>query len=281
MNLDVRYATSPGQLAQLDNEALRTRFLVTELFADDQVKAMYSHHDRVILIGAEPHANALELRSFPEIRSDEFFQHREAGIVNVGGAGVVSVGSRSYEMEHGACLYVGRGSEVVTLASIDPEGEGGPARFYIFSAPAHTDYPTALVHAGEGDIRELGDPLTSNRRTVNRYIHEEGIRSCQIVMGVTTLHQGNVWNTLPAHTHDRRTECYLYFDLPDEARVVHLLGRPRETRHLVVANEEAVIAPGWSVHSGVGSASYSFVWAMAGENQSFDDMDSFPITEMR
>ena len=160
-------------------------------------------------------------------------------------------------------------------------GEQGPARFYGFSAPAHTAYPTTLVEAGQGTVRELGDPETSNRRTLNQYIHQNGVRSCQIVMGVTTLHPGSMWNTMPAHTHDRRMEAYLYFDLPADARVVHLMGLPDETRHLIVANEEAVISPSWSIHSGVGTASYSFVWAMAGENQAFDDMDAVAIGEMR
>ena len=160
-------------------------------------------------------------------------------------------------------------------------GDGGGAQFYLFSAPAHTTYPTQLVLNGQGTVRELGDQVTSNRRSLNQYIHENGIRSCQIVMGVTQLHPGSMWNTMPAHTHDRRTECYLYFDVPHDSRVVHLMGEPTETRHLVVADREAVISPSWSVHSGVGTAAYSFIWAMAGENQAFDDMDGFAITDMR
>ncbi|MBZ2199007.1 5-dehydro-4-deoxy-D-glucuronate isomerase, partial [Occultella gossypii] len=148
-------------------------------------------------------------------------------------------------------------------------------------APAHTTYPTTLVHAGEGNVRELGEQRTSNRRTLNQYIHADGVKSCQVVMGVTSLHEGSMWNTMPAHTHDRRMEAYLYFDLPEDARVLHLMGEPTETRHIVIANEQAVISPSWSVHSGVGTSAYSFVWAMAGENQSFDDMDHVQITEIR
>jgi 4-deoxy-L-threo-5-hexosulose-uronate ketol-isomerase len=279
--MEQRYATSPEQVAGMDTEALRRRYLVPGLFVDDSTSAVYSHHDRVVLLGAKPVSGPVVLPTFPEIRSDVFFEHREAGIVNVGGTGTVTVDDAVHELDHGSCLYVGRGAQSVTFASTDPTGERGPARFYLFSAPAHTAYPTTLVRAGEGTVRELGDPLTSNRRTLNQYIHENGVRSCQVVMGVTTLHPGSMWNTMPAHTHDRRMEAYLYFGLPEDARVVHILGRPDETRHLLVADQEAVISPSWSVHSGVGTASYSFVWAMAGENQSFDDMDAFPITAMR
>src|SRR5665647_2650536 len=198
----------------------------------------------------------------------------------IGGPGMVTVDGTVHRLAHGSCLYVGRGSQEVEFASTDAD-DLGPARFYLVSAPAHTAHPTTLVEAGKGTTRELGDPLTSNRRTLNQYIHENGVRSCQVVMGVTTLHPGSMWNTMPAHTHDRRMEAYLYFDLPEDARVIHILGEPSQTRHLVVANHEAVISPSWSVHSGVGTASYSFVWAMAGENQSFDDMDTFPIGQMR
>jgi 4-deoxy-L-threo-5-hexosulose-uronate ketol-isomerase len=279
--MEQRYATSPEHVPGMDTAELRGRYLVQDLFVEDEVKAVYTHHDRVVLAGISPITTTLELPGFAEIRSDYFFEHREAGIVNVGGSGTITVDGVSFALTHGSCLYIGRGARVVTLASTDVTAEQGPARFYLISAPAHTAYPTTLVEAGQGTVRELGDAITSNRRTLNQYIHENGVRSCQVVMGVTQLHPGSMWNTMPAHTHDRRTECYLYFDLPDDARVVHLLGQPTETRHLVVGNREAVISPSWSVHSGVGSASYSFVWAMAGENQSFDDMDGFAIADMR
>ncbi|MBF0686572.1 MAG: 5-dehydro-4-deoxy-D-glucuronate isomerase [Cellulomonas sp.] len=276
--MEQRYATSPEQIPGMDTAELRRRYLVPGLFVDDEANAVYTHHDRVVLLGAKPVTGPVALPTFPEIRSEYFLEHREAGVVNVGGSGTVTVDGTTYDLAHGSCLYLGRGARDVTFASADATS---PARFYVVSAPAHTAYPTTLVEAGHGTVRELGDALTSNRRTLNQYIHENGVRSCQVVMGVTTLHPGSMWNTMPAHTHDRRMEAYLYFDLPDDARVVHLLGRPDETRHLVVGNEEAIISPSWSVHSGVGTASYSFVWAMAGENQSFDDMDGFPITDMR
>lgn len=275
-----RYATSPDSIAGMDTAELRRRYLVADLFIDGEVGAVYTHHDRIVLAGISPVSTALELPTFPEIRSDFFFEHREGGIVNVGGAGTVTVDETAYELATGSCLYVGRGARLVVLKSAHGASEDA-ARFYLASAPAHTAYPTTLVEAGRGNVRELGDALTANRRTLNQYIHEKGVRSCQIVMGVTTLHPGSMWNTMPAHTHDRRTECYLYFDLPDDARVIHLLGEPTETRHLVVGNREAVISPSWSVHSGVATASYSFVWAMAGENQSFDDMDGFDVAAMR
>ncbi len=279
--MEQRYATAPEMIPGMATDELRRRYLVDGLFTDDAVNAVYSHQDRVVLVGARPVAGPLGLPRYPEIRSEYFCERRELGVVNVGGPGKVEVDGASYGMPHAACLYVGRRARTVVFSSDDPAGKAGPARFYGFSAPAHKEYPTTLCLAGEGTVRELGDPLTSNRRTLNQYIHENGVRSCQVVMGVTTLHAGSMWNTMPAHTHDRRMEAYLYFDLPEDARVIHLMGTPGETRHLVVANEQATIAPSWSVHSGVGTASYSFVWAMAGENQAFDDMDGFPVTEMR
>ena len=279
--MEQRYATSPEQVPGMDTAELRKRYLIQDLFVDDEVNAIYTHHDRIVLVGVSPVTKALDLPSFPQIRSNFFFEHREGGIVNVGGTGTVTVDGTEYLLAKGSCLYVGRGARVVVMASSEAAGEQGAAHFYMLSAPAHTAYPTTLVQAGQSNVRELGDPLTSNRRTLNQYIHEKGIQSCQVVMGVTQLHPGSMWNTMPAHTHDRRTEAYLYFDVPPEARIIHLMGEPAETRHIVVGNQEAVISPSWSVHSGVGSASYSFVWAMAGENQSFDDMDGFAITQMR
>jgi len=278
--MEQRYATSPEHLPGMDTAQLRDRYLVTDLFLDDEVRAVYTHHDRVVLAGISPLTSAIALPTFPEIRSDFFFEHREGGLVNVGGDGIVTVDDEEYKLTKGSCLYIGRGARVVRMASSGSPDTVDPARFYLVSAPAHTAYPTTLVEAGQGTIRELGDQLTSNRRTLNQYIHENGVQSCQVVMGVTTLHPGSMWNTMPAHTHDRRTECYLYFDLPEDARVIHLLGQPTETRHVVVGNREAAISPSWSVHCGVGTTNYSFVWAMAGENQSFDDMDGFAIAEM-
>ncbi|WP_432494242.1 5-dehydro-4-deoxy-D-glucuronate isomerase [Kineococcus auxinigenes] len=280
--MEQRYATNPEQVPGMDTEELRRRYLVQDLFREDEVRAVHTHHDRVVLAGLVPAAGELSVPAFPEVRSERFFDHREAGVVNVGGPGRARVDGQEFDLPHGACLYVGRGARDVVFDSLRPHrAQEGPARFYLFSAPAHAAHPTTAVLPGEGTVRELGDPLTSNRRTLNQYVHAGGVRSCQVVMGVTTLHPGSTWNTVPAHTHDRRTEVYLYFDLAADARVLHVMGHPRETRHLVVASDEAVISPSWSVHCGVGTASYSFVWAMAGENQAFDDMDTVPVTELR
>ena len=279
--MEQRYATSPEQLPSFDTDELRHRYLVTDLFVPGQVTAVYTHHDRIVLGGAVPAGTPLPLPTFDELRAEYFLANRELGIVNIGGTGTVTADGESYTLPNGACLYVGRGTKDLVFADDVAGTDNGGAQFYLFSAPAHTTYPTRLVLKGQGTARELGDPLTSNRRTLNQYIHENGIRSCQILMGVTQLHPGSMWNTMPAHTHDRRTECYLYFDVPEDARVIHLHGSPDETRHLVVADRQAVISPSWSVHAGVGTAAYSFVWAMAGENQSFDDMDAVPVTAMR
>lgn len=276
--MEQRYATSPENIPGMDTAELRRRYLVQDLFRTDEVGAVYTHHDRVVLLGVSPTSAPLALPTFPEIRSEYFLEHREAGVINVGGTGTITADGTTYTLTKGSCLYLGRGVTDVTFAS---EDSSEPAAYYVMSAPAHTAYPTTLVEAGQGNVRELGDQLTSNRRTLNQYIHENGVKSCQVVMGVTTLHPGSMWNTMPAHTHDRRMEAYLYFDLPEDARVIHLMGEPSETRHLVVGNREAIISPSWSVHSGVGTASYSFVWGMAGENQSFDDMDGFAVADMR
>ena len=281
-----RYATNPAQIPGMTTSDLREQFLVPDLFVPGEITVVYTHHDRIVLGGAVPAGTELALTGYPEIRSDYFLEHREVGIVNVGGTGTVTADGEVHTLVKGACLYLGRGIRDVVFA--DAVGEEGTdaaasagAQFYLFSAPAHTSYPAALVSPGEGTVRELGDQVTSNRRTLNQYIHENGVRSCQIVMGVTELHPGSMWNTMPAHTHDRRTECYLYFDVPEDARVIHLLGEREETRHLVVADRQAIISPSWSLHSGVGTAAYSFIWAMAGENQAFDDMDAAPVVDLK
>ncbi|MGY4858812.1 5-dehydro-4-deoxy-D-glucuronate isomerase [Cryobacterium sp. AP23] len=276
--MQLRHSTNPAQIRTFDTAALRENYLVDDLFADDEFRATYTHEDRIVLGGARPVQTSITLGTFDLLRTDTFFENREAGIVNVGGAGTISVDGTGYDLEPGACLYIGRGVTDVVFTSADA---AAPASFYLFSATAHTAYPTTLVAKGQGTVRELGDPTTSNERTINQYIHANGVQSCQVVMGVTVLSEGSMWNTMPAHTHDRRTECYLYFDLAAEHRVIHLMGEPTESRHLVVANNEAIISPSWSLHSGFGTGSYSFVWAMAGENKAFDDMDHVQPAELR
>ncbi|MDF2563060.1 MAG: 5-dehydro-4-deoxy-D-glucuronate isomerase [Microbacterium sp.] len=278
MTSQMRGPVSAEQIPGFTQQQLRDRFLVEDLLVADAVRAVPTHYDRVVAVGAVPTTSPLALEAIPEIRSEYFLEHREIGLVNVGDAGTVTAGGVEYRMEPEAVLYLGRGTRDVTFASDAAEA---PAKFYGFSAPAHAEYPNVLAGPDEGTIKELGDPTTSNRRTLRQVIHENGIRSCQVVMGITRLHEGSMWNTLPSHTHERRTEFYLYFDLPSDARVVHLMGEPTETRHLVVADEQLVLSPSWSIHSGVGSQAYGFVWAMAGENQSFDDMDHVQITELR
>jgi 4-deoxy-L-threo-5-hexosulose-uronate ketol-isomerase len=291
--MDQRYATNPTQIPGMTTSDLRAQYLVPELFVPGEITVTYTHHDRIVLGGAVPAGSPLTLPGYAEIRSDYFLEHREVGIINVGGTGTVTADGEVYTMEKGACLYLGRGIRDVVFndavfndadASVPDNAEhedAQGAQFYLFSAPAHTSYPAALVAPGKGTVRELGEQVTSNRRTLNQYIHENGVKSCQIVMGVTSLHPGSMWNTMPAHTHDRRTECYLYFDVPADARVIHLLGEREETRHLVVADRQAIISPSWSLHSGVGTAAYSFVWAMAGENQAFDDMDAAAVADLK
>jgi 4-deoxy-L-threo-5-hexosulose-uronate ketol-isomerase len=272
--LQIRHATHPDQVPGFDTAALRLHYLVDDLFVPDTITAVLTHHDRIVLAGARPSKGPLTLGTWPELRSEYFLERREAGIVNVGEPGTITADGTKYELTTGACLYAGRGTREITF-------EGADAAFYVFSAAAHTDFPTTLVQPGEGNRLELGDQQTANRRTIDQYIHADGVRSCQIVLGVTTLHPGSTWNTMPAHTHDRRTECYLYFGLPETERIVHLLGEPDETRHLLVADRQAVISPSWSIHSGAGTSSYSFVWAMVGENQTFTDMDGVDVRDLR
>ncbi|MCL1899354.1 MAG: 5-dehydro-4-deoxy-D-glucuronate isomerase [Promicromonosporaceae bacterium] len=262
----------------MDTTELRARYLVEDVFVPGEIKVTYTHHDRIVLGGATPTEAPLTLPTYDELRTDTFLENRELGIVNVGDDGTVTSDGEAYDLPKGACLYIGRGAKEVVFASADP---ASPARFYLFSATAHTTYPTVRVLPGEGNVLDLGDLLTSNQRQIHQLIHQGGVQSCQVVMGVTYLSPGSMWNTMPAHTHDRRTECYLYFDLAEDARVIHLMGEPKETRHLVMANHQAVISPSWSIHSGVGTAAYAFVWAMAGENKPFTDMDPAPATELR
>jgi 4-deoxy-L-threo-5-hexosulose-uronate ketol-isomerase len=276
--MENRYATAPEMIPGMDTAELRARYLVDGLFQPDAATFVYSHQDRVIVLGLAPVEAPVELTAPAELRASFFCERRELGLVNVGGPGTVEADGVAHHLPHGACLYLTRGTKRVMAAS---DAATEPALFYGFSAPAHRAYENRLVLPGQGNVRELGEVTSANVRTLNQYIHPDVMPSAQISMGVTTLHPGSVWNTLPAHTHDRRMEAYLYFDLPEDQRVIHLMGTPTQTRHLVVANRQGVIAPSWSVHAGAGTAAYSFVWAMAGENQDFDDMDTFPVSEMR
>ncbi|WP_221586151.1 5-dehydro-4-deoxy-D-glucuronate isomerase [Microbacterium sp. G2-8] len=277
MTSSMRGPVAAEQIPAFTQQDLRDRFLVEDLLVPGAVRAIPTHYDRVVAVGAVPTDAPLALEAIPEIRSEFFLEHREIGIVNVGAAGTITADGVEYEMLPEAVLYLGRGTHEVTFASVDATD---PAAFYGFSAPAHTSFPNTLGTPDDGTIRELGDQETANRRTLRQVIHENGIRSCQVVMGVTRLHPGSMWNTMPAHTHERRTEFYLYFDVAEDARVLHLMGEPTETRHIVAADRDLIMSPSWSIHSGVATKAYAFVWAMAGENQSFDDMDHVQVTEM-
>jgi 4-deoxy-L-threo-5-hexosulose-uronate ketol-isomerase len=273
-----RYACSPLEVKSMTTEQLRDTFLIQRLFVPDEITFVYSHYDRMITGGASPVSMPLPLTTYEPLKSDSFLQRREMGIINIGGEGIVSAGGQDYRLQKLDCLYLGRGTQDVVFSSADA---GNPAKFFLLSAPAHQAYPTTLMKSSEATPATLGAPETSNERTIYKYIHLDGIRSCQLVMGLTVLATGSVWNTMPAHTHNRRMEVYLYFDVKEGQRVFHLMGQPTETRHLVVGNEEAVISAPWSIHSGCGTANYTFIWGMAGENQAFADMDAVAIADLK
>ncbi|REE80997.1 4-deoxy-L-threo-5-hexosulose-uronate ketol-isomerase [Paenibacillus taihuensis] len=277
--MEIRYAHHPSQVRTFDTEELREHFLIEQLFESDQLTLFYTHVDRFIVGGAVPVQGAIKLEADPKtIGAATFLERREIGIINVGGHGVISVDGDTYTMSPKDCLYIGRGAEEVVFTSVD---SANPAKFYLNSAPAHQTYPTQKAAISEASPNHLGSLTNSNERTIYRYIHSGGIQSCQLVMGMTLLKPGSMWNTMPCHTHNRRSEVYFYFDMPDDGAVFHFMGEPQETRHLVVRDEQAVISPSWSIHSGVGTSSYTFIWGMAGENQTFEDMDLVPMQALK
>jgi len=276
--MDIRYAVHPEHMKTLDTVRIRKQFLVERLFEKDAVKMVYSHVDRIIAGGACPAGEKLELSVTKELGVDWFLQRREMGIINVGAAGSVRVDGNEYPLENRECLYIGMGPREVIFTSADPDH---PAKFYLNSTPAHAAYPAVKLTQQDAKCLHLGSPEKANVRTIYQFIHPAVLKSCQLVMGLTVLAPGSIWNTMPCHTHDRRMEVYLYVDLPADALVFHLMGEPGETRHIVVRNEQAVISPSWSIHSGVGTSNYTFIWGMAGENQTFTDMDEVPMAELR
>jgi 4-deoxy-L-threo-5-hexosulose-uronate ketol-isomerase len=276
--MDIRYAADAVRFAHMSTDEVRESFLVDGLFAEDSITMVYSEVDRAIVGSAVPSTKPLCLESAPELRADTFCERRELGILNIGGAGTVTVDGTEYPMSARDGLYVGRGSKTIAFSGHSAQA---PARYYLLSYPAHAAYPTALVRRSDAASTQLGSVEGSNKRTIYKLIHPDGARSCQLVMGFTVLEPGSVWNTMPPHTHERRMEIYLYFDLPGDVRVFHIMGRPGETRHIVVADGQAVISPSWSIHSGVGTGAYTFCWGMGGENQAFDDMDHVTIDELR
>lgn len=276
--MDIRYAVHPEHAEAMDTESLREHFLIQGLFLPDQLKLVYSYNDRLIVGGACPHSPLTLEIDRKIIGSDFLLQRREMGVINVGGPGRVTVDGESFTIASKDGIYIGMGSKEVIFAS---DSTANPARFYFNSAPAHAAHPTVVAKFTEAEPVQLGALSTSNQRTIRKYIHPNGIRSCQLVMGMTTLETGSVWNTMPTHTHERRMEAYFYFEMDEDQVVFHLMGSPGETRHIVLRNEEAVLSPSWSIHSGTGTSNYTFIWGMCGENQLFDDMDHVPMTELR
>lgn len=274
----MQYFPAPSHATTLGTSELRAAFLLTDLFSNGTLELRVTDLDRAIVGGAVPTSAPLRLESIPELRASYFTERREIGILNIGGDGAVQVDGTKHALSAKDVLYVGRGSRDISFTS---DSAQQPARFYIVSYPAHAEHPTTLVRAADAQQNELGTSERANRRRIARYVHAAGAQSAQLVMGVTTLEAGSVWNTMPAHTHSRRSEIYLYFDLPADGMVVHLMGEPREIRSLIIRDGEAALSPGWSVHAGCGTSAYSFCWAMGGENQDYSDMDPVAIETMR
>jgi 4-deoxy-L-threo-5-hexosulose-uronate ketol-isomerase len=268
------HAYSPRETATFDTAALREHFLLENLFVAGEISLAYTHYDRMIVGGAVPGGTPLALPNPEALKAEYFLERRELGVLNVGAAGYVLVDGTRHELDSQDCLYVGRGAREVQFA-----GEG--ARYYLLSAPAHATHPTTRRTQAEATPVTMGTLETANQRTIYKYIYAEGIQSCQLVMGLTQLQAGNVWNTMPAHTHDRRMEAYLYFNLPEGQRVLHLMGEPQQTRPLWVSNEQAILSPPWSIHTGCGTSTYAFIWGMAGENREYTDMDPVPLADLR
>jgi len=275
--MEIRFATSPLETQSMNTESLREHFLVQQLMQDDKIKLVYSHYDRMIIGGVKPIGSPISLPNEKELRADYFLERRELGIINLADEGEVVADGVTFTLQKLSCLYLGKGTKDVRFASLD---KTKPAAFYLLSAPAHQQYPNALMVKEKASPVSLGDAMTSNKRTVYKYIHLDGIRSCQLVMGLTILEPGSVWNSVPPHTHTRRSEVYCYFDLPAGQRIMHFMGEPKQTRHIVMANFDAVISPPWSTHFGCGTSNYGFVWGMAGENLQYTDMDPAAIHEL-
>lgn len=272
-----RFAVSPAEASKFGTSELRANFLVTDLFGPDQINLTYAHYDRMIIGGANPVTQELKLETIKPTGTAKFLDRRELIVVNIGKAGTVIVDGQRFELGHRDMIYVGMGAVDVRFTSVSQEEA---ACFYLISAPAHQVHPTKCIGINDAKRVDLGSQATSNQRSIFQFIHPEGAKTCQLVVGMTTLAQGSVWNTMPAHVHDRRSEAYLYFGLADDARVVHLMGEPQETRHLIVADRQAVLSPGWSIHSGSGTSNYTFIWAMAGDNVDYTDVDPVLVGEL-
>ena len=280
--MEIRYSAHPNDVKRYTTQELRDEFLIENLYRPDQVAAVYSHVDRMVTLGCMPVNESVSIDKGIDVWANfgthYFLERREIGIFNIGGSGTITVDGTVYELDYKDCLYITMGAKEVLFASKD---SAKPAKFYMVSAPAHRSYETRLLKLADAAKKPLGDGATSNKRVINQFIHPDVLKTCQLSMGMTVLESGSVWNTMPAHTHERRMEVYMYFEVPEDQVVFHMMGQGQETRHIVMQNEQAVISPSWSIHAGAGTASYTFIWAMGGENQAFDDMDVIPTTQLK
>ena len=272
--MDIRYSTGKEPFKRMDTDELRDEFLIAEVFREDDVTAVYSHIDRIVTMGAMPVHKELPIDKnidcWKNFGVDYLLERRELGAINIGGKGTIKVDGTEYPMEHFDGIYIPMGTKEVILSSASADD---PAKFYMCTTPAHRPYPIKLIPLKDAIHKHLGSQLTSNERTINQYIHPDVLNTCQLSMGVTHLEPGSVWDTMPSHTHERRMEVYFYFDIPEDNVVFHFMGEPGETRHIVMHNDQAVLNPSWSIHSGCGTSNYTFIWAMAGENRAYDDQD--------
>ena len=273
-----RYANHPNDSKKYDTNQLREHYMVEEIFSDDKVDLTYSHVDRIIFGGIKPVNESLKLEAGKSMGVDYFLERREMGVINVGGEGIVSIDGEEFALNNKDGLYIGKGNKDIIFKSSNPKN---PAKFYINSVPAHKEYKTVKIEIEKANPVKMGDNSTLNKRTIYQYVHPNVCESCQLLMGLTILEPGSAWNTMPCHTHERRMEVYFYFDMEEDTRVIHLMGEPTETRHLIVKNEQAIISPSWSIHSGVGTSNYTFIWGMCGENQTFTDMDHISMDTLR
>ena len=280
--MDIRYGANPKDFAHYTTQEIRREFLIEELFAPDEITVTYSHIDRMMVLGAMPASRALTLEGDVDVagclKAPYFLERREMGVFNLGGDGTLTADGQPFTMARLDCAYIGMGTKSVTFRSDNPEN---PARFYIISAPAHRACATRQIRLGDAASRKLGTAESANVRTIYQFIHPQVLETCQLTMGLTVLEPGSVWNTMPCHTHERRMEIYLYLNVPENGAVFHLMGQPTETRHVVMKNQQAIISPSWSIHSACATGQYAFIWAMAGENQTFDDMDAIETPTLR
>jgi 4-deoxy-L-threo-5-hexosulose-uronate ketol-isomerase len=278
MILEKRYAEHPDDVKHYDTKKMREHFLFDKVFIRDEISLCYTHSDRVVFGGAYPAEKQLRLEGSKDFGSDIFLDRREMGIICISGEGSVSAGGTEFKMKEGDGLYLGKGTEDVVFSAAN---KNNAPKFYLASTQAHVSFPAVHIPIEKANPRKVGEAVSVNARTIYQYVHPAVCQSCQLVMGMTMLEEGSVWNTMPCHTHERRMEVYFYFNMKDNAAVFHFHGKPEETRHIVMNNEQAVISPSWSIHSGAGTAAYTFIWAMAGENQTFDDMDTLSTIKLR